>query len=192
MKRVIPFILIVVLAACSKTTEETRCNNFTPAQPTITDMDQYKIWSDILPEKGQAPYIIQQKSYGLDSISIYQLQNDSLTMGFKVDSALLAAFINANTTDENWGNQFIIPSQIITYDEANCLFSNGVESGWTDYYNKYPTGYWSISKVGLYGDAALVNFSYVCGSLCAEGAYLLLKKVNGKWTIEKQGITWVA
>ncbi len=111
MKKLIPFALAVVMvAACSKSTPEIRCTDFAPDQATITDTEQYQVWSDILPEKGQAPYIIQQKSWALDSSSIYYLQNDTLTIGFKVDSSLIAAYISANQTDENWGNQFTVPS----------------------------------------------------------------------------------
>ncbi len=193
MKKLIPFVLaVVMIAACSKSTPDIRCTDFSPAQVTITDLDQYKVWSDILPEKGRAPYIIQQKSWALDSGSIYHLQNDTSSIGFKVDSALIAAYINANQSEENWGNQFTVPSQLITRDEINCLFEPGIERGWNDYYNKYPTGYWRISRVGIFGDAALVEFSVSCGSVCAESAFLLLKRVNGKWIIERQGMTIVS
>ena len=67
---------------------------------------------------------------------------------------------------------------------------------WGEFAKKFPNsaGLISFSKVGFNNqhDQALVYVGLSCGWLCGEGKYVLLKKVNGKWAIQKEQSLWVS
>jgi hypothetical protein len=67
---------------------------------------------------------------------------------------------------------------------------------WTKFYKKYPnsSGIVFFSNVGFNDrhDQAFVYAGRSCGGLCGAGDYVLLGKVNGKWTILKEQGLWVS
>ena len=67
---------------------------------------------------------------------------------------------------------------------------------WTRFYKKHPnsSGVVFFSNVGFNDrhDQAFVYAGRSCGGLCGSADYILLGKVNGKWTILKDQGLWVS
>lgn len=67
---------------------------------------------------------------------------------------------------------------------------------WARFYERYPnsSGIVFFSNVGFNDrhDQAFVYAGRSCGGLCGSGDYVLLGKVNGKWTILKDEGLWVS
>ncbi len=87
--------------------------------------------------------------------------------------------------------------QIVPYKRIESLFDMiELENDWKTFYRKYPqsNGYLRLSRVGFNraGDEALVSTAWMCGSLCGEGRYILLRKKHGLWKIEADVMTWVS
>lgn len=68
--------------------------------------------------------------------------------------------------------------------------------GWDIFYAKYPNsqGHMRLSGVGFnpQKDMALVYVDNMSHALAGEGYYVLLKKANGKWTVQNQAAVWMA
>jgi len=199
MKLFYTVIALFFLISCKKEDEvEIRCVGFEPREATILNSEEYKVLSVIMnPERG-SPYIVTQESSVIDSSTIVNLlgygwPNGSFShLGFEADSLVIDAFIKANLKSEYWGTEFKGETKLITRGEKNCFFEKQGVRGWDDYYRKYSSGIWSFYRPGIYGDYALVNYWYGCGSLCGEGTYLLLQKVEGEWVVIKRGPMIVA
>lgn len=54
-------------------------------------------------------------------------------------------------------------------------------------------GYFALSNVGFNADGtqALLYVEHVCG-LCGHGGYILMRKANGRWSVEAEAGTWVS
>ena len=67
---------------------------------------------------------------------------------------------------------------------------------WSKFYKKFPnaSGLLFFSEVGFNNrhDQAFVYAGRTCGGLCGSGEYVLLRKVNGKWEIQKEQGLWVS
>ncbi len=42
------------------------------------------------------------------------------------------------------------------------------------------------------GQKAFVSLDHICGGLCGQGWYFILKKIKGKWKVVRYGGTWEA
>jgi hypothetical protein len=58
----------------------------------------------------------------------------------------------------------------------------------------FETGLFSFSEIGFDKEhrSAVVEYSFVCGSLCGGGSTLALKKSGGKWKIRRRCGGWVS
>ena len=52
----------------------------------------------------------------------------------------------------------------------------------------------SVSNIGFNTDytEAIVYFSYYCGSLCAEGSVIVLKRTRDRWVVDHKSVLWVS
>ena len=70
------------------------------------------------------------------------------------------------------------------------------QDGWDIFYAKYPNaqGFMHLSGVGFNSqmDMALVYVDNMHYALAGEGHYVLLKKVNGQWTVQDQTMVWIS
>ena len=93
--------------------------------------------------------------------------------------------------DMNLGASYILLSQA----EKNQIFGQN-QSGWEIFYNHYPQapGITTLSRVGFNAalDQALVYIGTQSNWLAGAGYYVLLKKVNGVWSIDQQVMTWIS
>jgi len=78
------------------------------------------------------------------------------------------------------------PYQFLSKEDFTAMFGTG-RYGWTDFYKRYPDsdGFIAFSRAGFdtAGKQALVYMEHGCGSLCAEGYYVLLKKNIDRWRV---------
>ena len=70
------------------------------------------------------------------------------------------------------------------------------ESGWKKYYEKYPKsrGYISFSRAGFNKSKseAFLYFEHWCGSLCASGYFISLRKRAEKWSVNDIVMIWIS
>lgn len=192
-------IALIVIISCSKNDEvKIRCTGFETRESTILNPEEYEVLSAVMTSEKISPYIVSQESSVLDSSTIVNLlgyggsNGSAHYLGFEADSLVIDAFIKTNLKSEYWGTEFKGETKLITRGEKNCFFEKQGVRGWDDYYRKYSSGIWSFYRPGIYRDYALVNYWYGCGSLCGEGTYLLLQKVEEEWMIIKRGPMIVA
>jgi hypothetical protein len=87
--------------------------------------------------------------------------------------------------------------EFLSEDEIDRIFpENASVYPWTDFYKRFPgsSGLVTLSNVGFNGDhtQALVYFANVCGGLCGSGEFVVLKKVRGRWVVERTDQLWVS
>jgi hypothetical protein len=86
---------------------------------------------------------------------------------------------------------------LVDYGEIERLINlTNPAKAFDDFYLKYPEsgGFITLSRVGFNRnhDQALVSTGWLCGALCGMGAYVLLTKKSGAWSVEKTAEGWVA
>jgi hypothetical protein len=93
--------------------------------------------------------------------------------------------------DMDLGSSYTLLSQT----NRKKIFSQN-QSGWEVFYNRYPQapGITTLSRVGFDStfDQALVYIGTQSNWLAGSGYYVLLKKVDGAWSIDQQVLTWVS
>ena len=88
-----------------------------------------------------------------------------------------------------------VPYVLLSQDAMNQIFSLN-QDGWQAFYSKYPQapGILTFSRAGF--DDALEQALVYVGSqshwLAGSGHYILLKKVNGAWSIDQKVMTWIS
>jgi len=90
--------------------------------------------------------------------------------------------------------QLDIPVTYVLVDQSEI--NRALELGWSQFDEKYPgsSGVLHFSEVAFDFELrqALVEVSHTCGGECGAGGYVLLKKVDGIWKLDKQIRTWVS
>jgi hypothetical protein len=88
-----------------------------------------------------------------------------------------------------------LPYVLLTHDEMNQIFDINT-SGWDVFYTRYPNspGLTTVSRIGFNTNLsqALVYVGTQSHWLAGAGYYVLLKKVDGVWTIDQQIMTWIS
>jgi hypothetical protein len=87
--------------------------------------------------------------------------------------------------------------RIVPYKRIERLFDMiELEEDWKAFYRMFPqsNGYMTLSRVGFNRamDEALVSRGWMCGSLCGEGRYVLLRKKDGRWRVETDVMIWAS
>jgi hypothetical protein len=65
-----------------------------------------------------------------------------------------------------------------------------------DFQTKFPNnlGYFVVSHAGLSPSKteAILYVAHFCPGLCGGGAYFLMRKVNGVWSVVDRHVTWIS
>ena len=185
----------IILAACS-------ARPFATPTPPLerVDVEEQDVYAFLLQKMYRnGGYVIMATTFtnltGIDNTAQtidYVLQNMH-----GVDTKTVDSFRRRNDTtypirsDMDLGNPYIL----LTQAERNILFSQN-QSGWVNFYNHFPNapGITMVSRVGFNAalDEALVYFGTQSNWLVGAGYYFYLKKVNSKWSIDQQVMTWVS
>jgi hypothetical protein len=89
------------------------------------------------------------------------------------------------------------PIRVLSGSEILEIFKSGTGEGWTEFYRRYPRQRKSLrlTPVVFTSDSldALVYYEYYCGSLCAGGDAVWLKRdKTQRWKIRKVVGFWVS
>jgi len=73
---------------------------------------------------------------------------------------------------------------------------DNLEQGWENFYRKYPKspGFIVFSNVGFDAEKkhAILYREIHCGSLCADGSFVLLENTNSEWKVAKTIPIWAS
>jgi len=111
-----------------------------------------------------------------------------------VEKETFDGYRSSNSVSRYLGHEMGDDSRITLLNEFE---SSGIfkrKNGWADFRKRFPNvnGLIIFSSVGLNPThtQGLVSVEKQCGGLCGEGKFVLLKKVNGRWTIVRKIIAW--
>jgi len=163
--------------------------------------------------------LVQRQVPSNDELKVLVLQSQTTTFKMFVDDSLVSEWQRPDKfhelmkelmpeaemqTLDNYILRNMGPEQLKVWNLGiNCVVATDSElldhklgDFWTSFYKKYPNsaGLVSFSNVGFNDrhDQALVYVSRACGYTCGEGAYVLLRKVKGKWEIQIDQGLWVS
>lgn len=78
----------------------------------------------------------------------------------------------------------------------NVRQPDGSTIGWPGFYKAFPgaTGamYLTLPGYSKHGDLAVVQVAGACNDLCGGGSYWILRKIDGKWLLDKTVPGWVS
>ncbi len=103
-----------------------------------------------------------------------------------------------NRAPKRFGRLQSLPAELVLLDRREFwkMLKSRDGDGWMRFEEKYPTsnGFIEFSAVGFdhTRDEALVYVSRVCGSACAAGWYVLLRRNADGWRVENQLLSWQA
>ena len=118
--------------------------------------------------------------------------------GLVLDDFLFEEFGRINAEPIMLGKQFgdSLSVVLLSEQEHDSIF-DPIDSGWERFYAKYPRsgGIIELSRVAF--DSAKTKALLYCGTIFDHGKggigyYILLKKRDGKWIIEKKVMAWIA
>jgi hypothetical protein len=91
---------------------------------------------------------------------------------------------------------FKVKVNLVSNEELDQFFKGDLEEGWKAFHRRYPKAgsFDVLSRVGFSKDhtQALIYYAYFCGSLCGEGRYFVLEKIEGQWTVKSKWLTWIS
>jgi hypothetical protein len=196
-RKTIFFLLAGLLAACTA-----RPGSMTPSGIPVdtTNAEEQAVYAALLKQTYSASTFVIMDTTTTELTGsgdtaktlAYVLQNMHDVAQGTVDS-----FRNRNdkgyplNADMNLGLQYVLLSQ----SQRSQIFGQN-QSGWEVFYSNYPNtpGITTLSRVGfnVTFDQALVYIGTQSNYLAGAGYYILLKKVNGAWTIDQRVMTWVS
>jgi hypothetical protein len=84
---------------------------------------------------------------------------------------------------------------LISKSKVRSLFREPPRKGpydiWQRFHDEYPDarGLYQLSRVGILDDHALVFLSRSCGMKCARAGFILLRRTEDGWSVEKEIVT---
>lgn len=88
-----------------------------------------------------------------------------------------------------------VPYTIVSEQELASIFS-GTITGWKKFHAEYPDAkaFLRLSRVGFNQekDTAVLYTEYQKGPTDGEGDVVLMKKTDGRWTVEQNGMFWTS
>jgi hypothetical protein len=197
VKKLILLSFILCAAACTAKTASTPLP--TPSTGQI-DMEQQAVYAFLLSNLYQhRGYVIMDTT----ATGVTGVENTTQTLDYvlqnmhSVDSGTMVSFRSRNdaaypiSPDMNIGGQYTLLSQA----GRQQIFGQN-QSGWEIFYERYPQapGITTLSRVGFNNalDQALVYIGTQSNWLAGSGYYILLKKLNGAWSIDQRVMTWIS
>lgn len=196
MKKLIPFLLVCSLVAC---TPATPTPSPTPSAANM-DSEELMVYSALLQAlyPDESVVLMDQTATGPGGISDLSSVVDSISKQIKgVDPVTMQRFTARNdkpyplSTHMNIG----IPIQFISQEDLRQIF-NINQDGWQMFYERYPgtPGITTLSRVGFNDtmDQALLYLGTQSNWLAGAGYYILMLKTDGVWKIDQQVTAWIS
>jgi hypothetical protein len=172
--------------------------------------EEYAVYSALLNQKfiqaGMKVIVIQEQTEtytrnhrSKDEHATYVIEQLSPVL-----SSTFKDFLARNTEQSKLDSQFKLRISYVILSKAGIEESfksatAGVDSlndAWQGFYKKYPdsSGYVVLSRVGFDPEIrqAMIYVANYCGGLCAEGRYVLMRKDEDSWKIEKELLLWIS
>lgn len=136
----------------------------------------------------------QTSVLGLADETTYQHVEDSLK---NLSADTMQNFRTNNAATQTLRASMVLSVQYILFSQKDRqeLFQIN-QSGWDVFYNRYPDapGIITFSKAGFNKtmDQALVYLGIQSNWLAGAGNFYLMKKVDGKWMIDEQVMSWIS
>ena len=166
------------------------------------DADEYAVYAALFAEKGndkQGTQIVLEDATVVNDTFSKRMDQKSIEKLFGLPSQdAIQDFVTKNRKSSVLKDQFKMKATIILINNSDVkrLFHDSIDGGWELFHAKYPnaTSINTLSRVGFNKDRteALVYYTYSCGGLCGQGQYVLLRKHDSYWKIEKESMTWIS
>jgi hypothetical protein len=189
-------------------TTTTTAEDTTTAAPPATDpglAEEYAVYSALIQSKyiaGNRPalVVIEEETVKSDGaqFSVDQAFGIMRSWRPKLDEDVFADFKAKNQAPSALERRFTlsVDYMLMSEQELSSTFASGHTTGWDDFYKKYPNshGIVTLSRVGFNKakDVAVVYAGNQWHWTAGEGGLLLLKKTDGKWVIDQDGMYWVS
>ena len=171
----------------------------TAPQATVT-ADEYDVYSALI----QSVYIgaTQPKQIVITPVhddrhffgqAVGAMESQWSDLGDAVDD-----FKAKNRTSSVLERRFTIsvPYAIVSEQEMASIFSTTVVRDWKKFYAKYPDAkaFLALSRVGFNQekDTAVLYTEYQRGPTGGEGYVVLMKKTDGRWTVDQNSMCWTS
>jgi hypothetical protein len=196
MKKIFLLLLAFVLVSCSSGKPTSL------ATPSAADMDteEVAVYAALLQSMYPDLRLVLTEKTATDPGGVENTASvleHALTQLKDVDPQTAASFQVRNETqvslkpNMNIGLEYVL----LTEDNRRQIF-NVNQNGWDIFYADYPgaPGITTLSRVGFNNamDEALVYIGTESHWLAGAGYIVLLKKVNGAWTVDQQVMTWIS
>lgn len=167
------------------------------------DADEYAVYAALFAEKGddkEGKQIVLENATVVNDTFSQRMDQKSIEKLFGLPSITDAIkdFLTKNRKSSALADQFRLKATIVLISNSDVkrLFHDSIEGGWDLFHAKYPNANSinTLSRVGFNKDktVALLYYTYSCGGLCGQGQYVLLRKHEGQWKIEKESMTWIS
>ena len=197
VKKLILLSFILFAVACTAKPASTPLP--TPSTGQI-DTEQQAVYAFLLLNLYQhREYVIMDTT----STGVTGVENTTQTLDYvlqnmhSVDSGTVVSFRSRNdaaypiSPDMNIGGPYTLLSQA----GRQKIFGEN-QSGWEIFYERYPQapGITTLSRVGFNNslDQALLYIGTQSNWLVGSGYYILLKKLDGAWSIDQRVMTWIS
>jgi hypothetical protein len=169
----------------------------TTPQAAVT-ADEYDVYSALI----QSVYIAKPKPIVITPMhdnnyffgqAVGAMESNWSDLGDAVDD-----FKAKNRTSSVLERRFTtsVPYTIVSEQEMASIFSTTVVRDWEKFYAKYPHVYafLALSRVGFNQkkDTAVLYTEYARGATDGEGDVVLMKKTDGRWTVEQNSMCWMS
>lgn len=161
------------------------------------DRDNYNVYRQALialspNDSGPSRWLVADS---VVSLGIYSGFGDRFRRNMDLDSTM------ARDYDRKSQARCVLDSLTLAADGLVCFrFNEYLESVgkpfWTSFREHFPSfrGFVRLSRVGFNADRtlALLLCETSCGSLCAEGQFMILRLVEGNWQLLIRRVLWVS
>lgn len=197
VRKLVP-LLILAFALPGQATS--RCHTLAEYE---SDPDEYAVYAALFAEKGddkEGKQIVLENVTVVNDTFSRRMDQRSIEKLFGLPSIRDAIddFVTKNRKSSVLTDQLKLKASIVLINKSDVerMFHDSIEGGWDLFHAKYPnaTSINTLSRVGFSKDKtlALVYYTYSCGALCGQGQYVLLRKHEGQWKIEKESMTWIS
>ena len=194
-------VLLLVVVACPRATNSQSIEN------AAIEREEYAVYSAVISKhylkKGVRLVVLTTPT----CCEVPAGKNDDILLQFKEiertavlpSEQTLESYARRNKKNVALRRSFKLNAKyhIVPYEKIERLFDmSELEEDWKTFYRIYPrsNGYMRFSRVGFNraGDEAFLSTAWMCGSLCGEGHYILVRKKNGIWRVESSVIYWAS
>lgn len=202
------FLLFIGLLIFSCEKDDFRVKpTFSLNQEDQIEDEEYKIYSIVIDKFFRSDKVIikQASNFAIDLFYGNDYYEDLINEFPDFDTNLVVSHWNNNNINNsvNFSENFQSDSLeiiLITDEELNFIFDYEIYDNyydqWLEFYHYYPysSGLVSFSRISFNEDntQAVLEMGQTSGSLSGTGLFIHLEKIDNKWTIIKEILTWIS